>query len=47
MEGKGDFRAAFEVDNYENFVQVHRFSRKLAGTYPYTISMMNGPILPW
>lgn len=31
------FRAAFEVDNYENFVRVQSDSavRKLAGTYPY------------
>lgn len=31
------FRAAFEVDNFENFVRVQSDSavRKLAGTYPY------------
>ncbi len=31
------FKAAFEVDNYENFVKVQTDSavRKLAGTYPY------------
>jgi regulator of protease activity HflC (stomatin/prohibitin superfamily) len=31
------FKAAFEVDNYENFVRIQSDSavRKLAGTYPY------------
>jgi len=34
---KDTFKAAFEVDNYENFVKVQTDSavRKLAGTYPY------------
>jgi regulator of protease activity HflC (stomatin/prohibitin superfamily) len=34
---KETFKAAFEVDNYENFVKVQTDSavRKLAGTYPY------------
>jgi regulator of protease activity HflC (stomatin/prohibitin superfamily) len=34
---KETFRAAFEVDNYEDFVKVQTDSavRKLAGTYPY------------
>jgi hypothetical protein len=34
---KETFKAAFEVDNYENFVRVQTDSavRKLAGTYPY------------
>lgn len=34
---KDTFKAAFEVDNYENFVKVQTDSavRQLAGTYPY------------
>lgn len=34
---KDTFKAAFEVDNYENFVRVQTDSavRKLAGSYPY------------
>lgn len=34
---KNTFRAAFEVDDYENFVRVQTDAavRKLAGTYPY------------
>lgn len=34
---KDTFKAAFEVDNYENFVKIQTDSavRKLAGTYPY------------
>ncbi len=34
---KETFKAAFEIDNYENFVKIQTDSavRKLAGTYPY------------
>lgn len=34
---KDTFKAAFEVDNYENFVRIQSDAavRKLAGTYPY------------
>ena len=36
-QGRDTFKAAFEVDNYENFVRIQSDSavRKLAGLYPY------------